>query len=107
MSRGFCMTHKSVPAKTHCHQCHRPVCDECISETSLGQFCSADCASKFAQFQARWKGGSKPRGGLIKSLVGVVFLIAIAMGAIHAAKRFGGITALAPFDVIGKYLLKK
>lgn len=107
MALGFCLTHKSVPAKTHCHQCHRPVCDECIEETSLGQFCSADCASKFAQFNARWKGGGKPRGGLLKSLVGVALLITVALGAVHVAARFGGMKALAPYDLIGKYLLKK
>lgn len=108
MARGNCLKHTSVPAKINCHHCHHPVCSECIEETSLGQFCSADCAKKFAQFQEKW-GKSGRSGGLAKlanQLVGLVVIAIVVIGAIHAAVRFGGVKALAPFDLVGKYIFK-
>jgi len=82
----MCINHPDRPATLRCHQCHKPLCDECTRKDGGGAFCSAECSQKQQEFKAAYGGKDKVlkvKGGGLKKLIGLVVavLILLAIGA--------------------------
>lgn len=103
-----CVNHSGQPSVTMCFQCHKPICKSCTMVTPHGTFCSSECSVIHREFKEKLKqSGAIKRGGGAGKVVVLFILIAIAATIlIHLAAR-GGVEAVKPFDVIGKYLLPR
>lgn len=104
MPAKYCLNHRAVDAVAQCHQCHKPICRECLVTDANGQFCSTQCAAKNANFKASYKEAKLAGPSLMSRLIGAAVGVAILLGIVHAAVRFLGISFLASFDLIGKFL---
>ncbi len=104
MSQHNCINHKASPAATQCVQCHKPVCKLCIFETEHGQFCSSACSANHRAFRSTYMKQRFGEGTLLGTIVKLVVLLALVLGAVHAAVRVGGVTGLSGLDVVGKFL---
>ena len=80
----MCVVCHDRPAAFRCIQCHKPVCDDCAFKTENGAFCSRQCAGAYREFQQAQgrKAGGKKSGGLLKTLVVLIVLAAIAVFAL-------------------------
>ena len=77
--QDMCINHPERAAETRCRQCRKPICSECIKSDANGQFCSFQCAQKFADFQAREKPKDLKQGSFLKQLIGLAVLVAVAV----------------------------
>lgn len=94
MPERYCLTHKDRLAVGLCHQCHKPVCEECrYDEAPEGLFCSRECYDKYLAYHSRKQ--QPVKGSRLKSLVvGLILLIVLAGAAAVVAERVFGIAVL-------------
>ena len=100
----LCFYHNTVPAEGMCIHCHKPYCPACKIETHYGKFCCFDCSGKYAAFKATWKEPKLRTPWLGAMVSGVIMLAVLAEGLAWAGHRWLGISALAPFDLISRFL---
>jgi hypothetical protein len=83
MEERMCVVCHDKPALFRCIQCHKPVCDDCAFKTEHGAFCGRPCAGAYRDFQQAQgrRGRVKSGGGLLKTLVVLIILAAIAVFA--------------------------
>lgn len=98
-----CINHREAPATVHCFQCHKPLCQQCVMVQPHGSFCSSTCSLTYKEMKAQLA-GQKKKGGVGGFLVKLILIVVIVLGGIHAARRFGGVTALEGIDLVGKVL---
>ena len=81
---SICVNHTSRAATQRCVSCHKPICDECIVESSGNVYCSQVCADNAARYNARFKPDAGPGifgklKNLILSLVGLAAIAAVVV----------------------------
>lgn len=85
-----CLTHMDVPAVSHCAQCHRPMCADCIAGgEGDADFCSVDCQADYRKFFRQYR-PTRPRGfGLVGWILWLGALAGLGLGALYAGRHFG------------------
>jgi len=90
-----CFYHPNRDATSRCYQCHKPLCTECIYETADGKFCSKLCAEKHQNYKAAFSETKNrvqkvtPHGGLLKSIIALVILIAVVIAIVKIGASMG------------------
>ena len=77
-----CINHPDRPATLRCHQCHKPLCDECQRKDGNGVFCSVTCSQKYQEFRAAYGDKAKPlkvKGGVLKKLIGLIIAVLVVL----------------------------
>ena len=89
-ARHHCLNHPSIPAVSHCAQCHRPVCAECVAATEgKTGFCSERCLVEHRAFRRRYD-ATRPRGpGRLAGLVRLAISIAALVGLVYVGRWLG------------------
>ena len=85
MERQCVVCHDKV-ATFRCIQCHKPVCSDCAFKTESGAFCGRNCATNYREFMRAKGPKAKSGGGLLKPLIGLIIIAAIAYFVIHKVK---------------------
>lgn len=104
MKDYLCFKHHDRSAIGMCLQCHRPYCEECRTTTPYGAFCTFECSGKYAAFKAVWREPKLRHPWLAATVTGLLLLAALALAGAWAGHRLLGISALARYDLIGKFL---
>jgi len=94
VAQRFCLEHTDRPAIGLCHQCHKPICEECrYDEAPEGLFCSRECYDRHLAYHSR-----KPpeiKGSRLKSMaVGCLILLVVVAVLAALADRVLGIPIL-------------
>jgi len=50
---NICFFHGDKLAVSKCFSCHRPLCEECVKKTDIGDVCSDECYKKVKSFLER------------------------------------------------------
>ncbi len=104
----FCLNHKDRSAVAQCHQCHKPVCAECLVDQDGGKFCSPPCAARNREFKTSYKEPNIKEGfNLVGKLVGLVLLAVVFLGVAWVGNNVLGIGFFANYDYLGKWMGKK
>ena len=85
MDRQCVVCHEKAAA-FRCIQCHKPTCSDCAFKTEHGAFCSRECAANYREFARAQGRAPTARGGLLRPLIGLIIIIAIALLVIHKVK---------------------
>jgi hypothetical protein len=85
MDRQCVVCHQKV-ATFRCIQCHKPTCSDCAFKTENGAFCSRECATNYREFARAQARAPRARGGLLKPLIGLIIIAAVALFVIHKVK---------------------
>ncbi|MFW6161462.1 MAG: B-box zinc finger protein [Planctomycetota bacterium] len=94
MPQRYCLTHKDRPAVGLCHQCHKPLCEECrYDEAPQGLFCSRECYDQHLAYHSR-KRPAVRRSRLKSLVVGLVLLLVLGGAAAVVAQTVFGIAVL-------------
>jgi hypothetical protein len=107
MAAKSCLNHREREAVAQCHQCHKPMCAECVMDDPLGKFCSPQCLARFREFKARWKEpDTKPPFSLVGLLSGLTMLAIVLLGIAWIGHNVVGMPFFARYDYLGKWLSK-
>ncbi len=85
-----CLNHQGIPAATHCAQCHKPICRDCIvAEEGKAAFCSVECLAGYHRFHQRYRVPGADRFVWLKKAAGIALLVGIAVGLLYAGRLLG------------------
>lgn len=102
MAEKKCIKHPDRDAIALCYQCHKPVCNACMTVTEFGNFCSQVCSEQYKRSKLQFqKETPAPRKGKLvgKLIIFLVIIIAILV-AIHLVAVYADVELLKKIDVL-------
>lgn len=101
MAEKKCFKHSNEDAIALCYQCHKPICNACITVTEFGNFCSNECSLRYKEFKLKFQKESKPKKrSALKTLVVLIILIIFVLAIIHIVADKGDVKLLKKIDVV-------
>lgn len=101
MAEKKCFKHSNEDAIALCYQCHKPICNTCITVTEFGNFCGNECNLKYKEFKLKFQKESKPKKkSAFKAFIVLIILVVLILALIHVLAKYAGVEALSKIDVV-------